>query len=87
MSIGLDCRCRIDWPRLYAALGLTYAQLGELMQIHQSSVYRLVRADQHSCPHASSVALLRMWIVAQADYRARLTAARYEWPYPEDLSG
>lgn len=83
------CRCRVpDFRALRRALSvpgdaLTLARMAELLQLSERRYWDLEQPP-HRCPPAASLALLRGWLRTD-HYRARLEAAGYGHPFPEDV--
>jgi hypothetical protein len=84
------CRCRIpDLRALRRALSapgdpITCARMAALLQLSERRYWGLEQPP-HRCPPAASLALLRGWLRAPP-FRARLEAAGYPHPFPEDCA-
>lgn len=77
--------CRIsDWARFRRAVDLTQEQMAELLGMGVRSVQRLEEGPGHRCLRPAPLKLLRFWL-QDPEIQARLRAARYPHPWPEDL--
>lgn len=80
------CTCGVaDWQALRVALRLTQRGMGGLLCVSPRQVQRLEVAGQHTCASEASVKWLRLQLMIYPEYRARLTAAGFPYPFPADL--
>jgi DNA-binding transcriptional regulator YiaG len=81
------CRCRVqDWKQLRSALGMTQAQLAELLRVDARSIQRWeAEAPQHACPLPVVELLLETWL-DEPELAARLAAAGYANPFGEPVA-
>jgi transcriptional regulator with XRE-family HTH domain len=79
------CRCRVpDLAALRAALGLTQAELAQMLRCSRTLVQEHEHARLHRCLGRAEVDFLRGYLRADP-YRSLLAAAGYAHPFPEDL--
>jgi len=79
------CTCSLDWRALRMALGLTQERFARLLDMSETTVKSWEnRGRNHHCPHVLVVRRLRR-IMRRPQWRAKLEASGYAYPYRSDF--
>ena len=84
MTVAVQCRCRVpNWRDFRFALALRQKDLAEMLGVTIATVAELER--EHHCPRDVSIERLREYL-RLPEMQARLLAANYPFPFPEDVT-